>query len=382
MAVRPVLLGLAVLAQLGCGAARPAPPPPLPVEERGPSAVPRVEETRVEARGAGETLIVEAFTASELFAAAATALREGDLGQAIGLYDRLLAGFPDSVLAPLALYNRGLAHDGREEYAAAAEDYRLLVTNHPASRDVTAALFRLGQALEQQADYGGAEPVYARILAERIDLEELSRVEALAHRGRCLYELGRFDEAALALDEAVVRQASGVGISPTAPVFHQAMAQFYLGAIGHERMRRVALPADEARVGIALEEKCGLLLRAQHAYSRTIAIGHPHWASAAAYRIGALYRELWDDLTAAPPPPDLDAMAREIYAEVLRDRIHVLLEKAVTQWERTLKLAARLELNNEWIDRARADLAAIRARLTAECAARQVLGEAGDCGPQ
>ena len=70
----------------------------------------------------------------------------------------------------------------------------------------------------------------------------------------------------------------------------------------------------------------------------------------------------------ADPPADLDEEAREIYLDILRERVRVLLEKAVLQWERTLKLAIRLGLDNEWIERTTRDLDKIREILVIEAA--------------
>jgi hypothetical protein len=134
----------------------------------------------------------------------------------------------------------------------------------------------------------------------------------------------------------------------------------------HDEMRAVELPPDDAILGARLERKAELLLEAQRLYTNVIRIGDPHWAAAAAYRIGALYHHLWKDILAAPPPGDLDEEAREIYLKILRDRIRVLLEKAVLQWERTLKLGRRLRLDNEWVDSTTRDLEELRRELAIE----------------
>ena len=49
-----------------------------------------------------------------------------------------------------------------------------------------------------------------------------------------------------------------------------------------------------------LEEKAGLLLKAQRAYIDTIKYGNARWASAAGFQVGSLYEELYDGLRDRP----------------------------------------------------------------------------------
>ncbi|MDD5310008.1 MAG: tetratricopeptide repeat protein [Deltaproteobacteria bacterium] len=345
---RFVLLSVAALLVVACGGS----PAPGPVIVLDPI---HVKATRDE-----ERIVVDAYDASGLFDRAARELRVGRCEEAIRIYRQLVTEFKESRLAAASLYNAGLCEEQLGRFEKAAASYEDLVASYPDSRDVNDALFRAGGAYERLLAWDKAAAAFDRLLALRKDLAGIDRVEALARKGSALLELGRRAEARLALEDAVTLYRSGRGISATAPVFHFAMAEFKLGEVLHDEMREVLLPAEEAAIEPALKHKCDLLLEAQAAYSKAIEAGHPHWAAAAAYRIGALYRDLWEDLLAAPVPPDLDAEAQDVYREVLRGRIRVLLRKAVAQWERTLKMAVRLGLDNEWVDRTTRDLDAIR----------------------
>jgi tetratricopeptide (TPR) repeat protein len=346
-----LLFALAPLLAAACGGSQ-APGPVIVLDPI------HVRATRDE-----ERLVVDAYDASGLFDRAAAKLRAGRCDEAVGIYRQLVSEFKDSRLAAASLYNAGLCEEQLGRFENAAASYEELVASYPDSRDVNDALFRAGGAYEKLEAWDKAAAAFDRLLVERKDLSGIDRVEALARKGSALLELGRRSEARLALEDATTLYRSGRGISATAPVFHFAMAEFKLGQILHDEMREVLLPAEESAIEPALEHKCDLLLAAQSTYSKAIEAGHPHWAAAAAYRIGALYRDLWEDLLAAPVPPGLDAEAQEIFREVLRGRIRVLLRKAVAQWERTLKMAVRLGLDNEWVDRTNLDLSAIRAAL-------------------
>ena len=362
-------VGLAALLGSACGPRRPSKDPldaPPSAADAGTEAV--LPPIHVRASRDGERLTVDAYDADELFHRATVALRAGRCDRAIELYRRLEEEFSGSDLLEPALYNAGLCHDQLDQHREAAASYRALVDRFPGSRDVTDALFRLAGSLEALEAWDEVIAVLDRLLAERDDLQGVERVEALARKGDALMQIEDVQGARLALGEAVRLYRRGRGITPSDPVFHYSMAQFKLGEIVHRKMRAVELPPDEERLWELLEKKAELLLEAQRLYTKVIRIGHPHWAAAAAYRIGSLYHHLWVDILTADPPADLDEEAREIYLDILRERVCVLLEKAVLQWERTLKLAIRLGLDNEWIERTTRDLDKIREILVIEAA--------------
>jgi|GEM_PF-875863 len=120
------------------------------------------------------------------------------------------------------------------------------------------------------------------------------------------------------------------------------------------------IPLEEL-IGKQLEKKCQLLLRAQVAFLRVIREGHVGWASAAGYKVGTMYEDLYDEMVALPAPEDLTDDQRKLYREVMQDRIHILLTKALQTWEATAQMATRTGANNEWIGKTRASLDRLRA---------------------
>lgn len=332
-----------------------------------PAITPRkIDPIHVVATRDGERLSLDAYDATELFSRGGEQLRTGRCDEAVENYTRLIDEFPDSDLVPLALYNSGLCYDelGRSLEAAAA--YSSLIEKYSQSQDVKDALFRLAGSYENIEAWDYTITVFDRLLEEQKDLKGVERVEALARKGAAMMEVGRENDARWVLEEAVGIFRAGRGVSPSDSIYHYSMAQFKLAQIVHDEMRSVDLPSDEALIEEMLEKKAQLLLDAQRLYTKVIRIGHAHWAAAAAYRIGSLYHQLWKDILFAPAPDDIEGEARKIYYEILSDRIRVLLRKAVVQWERTLKLAVRLGLDNDWIDNTNRDLAKIRKILRVE----------------
>ncbi len=325
-----------------------------------------LEPIHIRAARDGDRINLEAYNADELFEKAGSALRSGRCELALANYQRLVEEFPESGLVPLALYNTGLCNDELGHHEEAAASYARLVGEHPNSDDVTDALFRLAGSYESMEAWENAIPVLDRLLTERTDLRGIERIEALARKGSAMIAIGQSEEARWVLEEATRLYRAGRGLSASDSVFHYSMAQFKLGEIVQNEMRKVPLPSDETLLEDHLERKAQHLLQAQRLYTKVIRIGHPHWAAAAAYRIGSLYHHLWKDMLSAPPPEDLTGEAQEIYFEILRNKVRVLLKKAVLQWERTLKLAVRLGLDNEWIDSTTNDLEEIRKILVIE----------------
>jgi tetratricopeptide (TPR) repeat protein len=341
---------------------------PRPSTRLGPAPdgeVVRLDPVHVTATQDGERVVLDAYDAKELFVRASAALRAESYAEATRLYAAIVAEFPDSDLVPLSLYNQGLCYDAMGRFQDAATAYSTLVERFPDSDDTADALFRLAGSYEALESWDDAVKALDALLA-RPDLGGVERVEVLARKGSALIQIGRPEDARVALEEATRLFRQGRGISPSDSVFYYSMAQFKLGEIVHNEMRAIQLPADETLLAERLEAKAKALLEAQRLYTKVIRIGHAHWAAAAAYRIGALYHHLWKDMLDAPPPSDLTAEESEIYFEILRERTRVLLKKAVLQWERTLKLARRLGLDNEWIDATTKDLEEIRKELAIE----------------
>src|SRR5690606_9439023 len=99
---------------------------------------------------------------------------------------------------------------------------------------------------------------------------------------------------------------------------------------------------------------------------RCIRVGHPEWATASGYRIGELYQKLYEQMTGASVPVDLDADQTAIYLEELRDRVRVLVTKAIDAYEKTLTTAERVGATNPFVNQARAELGRMKALLVEE----------------
>jgi len=324
-----------------------------------------MEPMRVEVVRAGPSPLLESYDATSLFEEAGVLLGARDFDGALALYDRLLTKFPDSRFASAALYNSGLAAEGKGDFVAAAERYKTLAERYPTTRDGRDGLFLLGSVYAELKQWQASAEVFERIVAAR-DLEFQDRIEALARKGLAHYEMGDLDRTERTMREAVAVYQRESQLERLDSGFFAGMAHHYVAVVSHARCQQVPVRLPQAQMAIDLNEKAGLLLQAQNEYIATIRIKDPHWATAAGYQIGALYTQFHDALLAAPIPPELNEEARQIYVEELGKTIRPLIEKAVGVFEKTVLMAERVGVRNDWVERTNGQLDVLRQLLSGE----------------
>jgi TolA-binding protein len=321
-----------------------------PGAQTGPGAPVHLdmEPIKIEATTSdGEVTSIDAFDASELFERAGQALSDKRFDQAVQTYGKLLKEFPESRYVRPTLYNVGLAHIGKKDWAGAVDAFKSLVDRYPSHADAKDSLFQLGACYAEQTNWPASAEVFARIL-ERTDLNGDDRIEAIARRGFAQFNLGDLDAAEKTFRTAMLYKQRIETEERLSTDFYLAFSQYHLGQIFHERFRKAALRLPEAQLDKDLEEKAHLLLTAQRAYIDTIKFGNPGWASAAGFQVGSLYEELYDAFMQVPVPPELDEEARGVYQEELHKKIRILLEKSL-RWQReNLLMIERLGVNTDW----------------------------------
>ncbi|MBI5480021.1 MAG: tetratricopeptide repeat protein [Deltaproteobacteria bacterium] len=153
--------GLAAFAAFvlgGCGAplapaARPAGPRAGAPASQPQAAVTTLvmEPIQVVARMKDGKREYEVFDAAGLFEQAGAHLQARRFEQASATYDRLVREFPDSRYVVPSLYNAGLAHEARRDWAGAVARFKTAADRARSPRDAIDALFHLG-ACYSEAD--------------------------------------------------------------------------------------------------------------------------------------------------------------------------------------------------------------------------------------
>ena len=329
-----------------------------PANPAPPVTTYEMEPVKITAVNGPEGPHLESFDATELFEQAGAALSEKRYDDAVRIYDRLLKEFDDARYKKAAIYNAGLALQGKKEWAAAIERFRILAEQYADTADAKDALFQIGASYAETENWPTSATIFAEIL-ERKDLSADDRIEAMGRRGFAQFKLRDLDAAERTFRSALAFFTQVEKDERLQTDFYLGLVKYHLGQIPHERFRAVPLRLPEKQMSIDMEEKARLLLFAQRQYIEAIKLGNPQWASASGYQVGSLYEEFYDAFIHAPVPPELvgpsasQTEKREIYFDELRKKIRILLEKSVRVHEQNLLMLERLGVDNEWRDKSK-----------------------------
>ena len=97
-----------------------------------------------------------------------------------------------------------------------------------------------------------------------------------------------------------------------------------------------------------LVKKGELEQKAEKIYFEVIDLKNPFFVSAAAYRVGSMYKNFSDELYNLPMPEGLTPDQEDLYRMQLDEYAFPLQEKALTAFKRARQLALDLEAYNEW----------------------------------
>lgn len=306
--------------------------------------------------GPKEELELANLNDEELFALGTSAYAAGDLEKAARCFSRLADVHPESPHRDHALYNAGLALEKLGRYEEALDRFLPLADAEKGVGDALHAAFRVAECYYHLDNYPPAIELLAKI-AERDDIPFQEKLQAKVQKAICMIENGQPDQAEKELRVSLLwyDQRKGTEILDD---YFPSQAQFFLGEIYRLYFEAVELDPDKGEDQLAkdLEYKCELLLSAQGHYLRAIRMGHGKWATAAGFRIGALYENLYDAMLGARVPSEFDDEQKQIYREELRKKVRVLITKAMGIYERTLAAAERIGVDNPFVQRTRQSL--------------------------
>ncbi|MEM7436395.1 MAG: tetratricopeptide repeat protein [Myxococcota bacterium] len=304
------------------------------------------------------------------FGAALAQLHAQECDSAVEGFDRLVVEFPESRYVSASLYNAGLCLQRTSRWDDAADRYERLLHLRPGSQDTKHARFQLAFLYIETKRYRDALEV-AELLEARLDLTSDERSEIMARRAEALLGTGAIEDAARAAEDALVFFRTRSERDRVRDPFFAASASYTYAESIRLRSEAIQIPAAEVEMQHAvLEKRAALLLQAQRSYFDTMRYRDAYWASAAGYRIGAMYDGFWDAVMEAPVPPptrELTVEERKIYDTQYRRRLtelaQPLIRHAIRYWELTLSMVARTGVDSEWTARIQADLERVRARL-------------------
>jgi tetratricopeptide (TPR) repeat protein len=283
----------------------------------------------------GKVKRIEQLDIKELFRLGSQMYQAKRYPVAIRLYKRIIKYFPKHKHIYAAWYNLALAQEDSKQYKQAITAYQAVIKLQPKRANVLLnARFRLAACHNHVKQWKQAFDVYDALLQGNLSTKD--RIDALAYAGRALFHLNQFPQAQPLLRLAVMSYKQ---LSQKGPHYAAAMAQYYWAQIHDKKFRSRSFKLPQKQLKKDLDYKSIHLLKAQKLYFRTIRIRHADWALAALYRIGDMYETMYQSMMKAPIPKDLKAEEIRIYQQLLRDKIKVLLAKALLAYQMNLKLA-------------------------------------------
>ncbi len=307
---------------------------------------------------------VEVYDARDLFDQAGAALDGESWDLALQLYDRLIGEFPSSALVVPALFNAGLAHEGKEDWEGAIARYQRVTRVASRPRDSIEASMRIAAVLAERGAWERSAAALDVVLGNKAASAD-DRLEALARKGYALVEQKSYAAAESALRSAVDRGGKGDRSN-----YFAAMAHFYLAEIPRRQAADVPLRLPDAQLKADLEAKAKLVLLAQERYQATVGLGNVLWATAAGHQMAAMQEDMWRALVGAPVPAQLKKEEAALYVAEVRKLARPYLDRALDIHGKNLELAERYRTESPWSEGSRQ-----RIPVLADLIARENRGE-------
>jgi tetratricopeptide (TPR) repeat protein len=188
---------------------------------------------------------------------------------------------------------------------------------------------QLGQPVEALRRLEALEASHEWMLVDQLKIDLL--------RGVWLLESGERKPGLKALKVAL-RDAP-----PDEVAFYQAKARATLARVLCEDAAALPLDGSEKKAKKNIEKRAELIATAEKQVVGAIQLQEPEWALDGLLTLGRAYERIGDDMLAMPVPKSIDTPERrQMYDELLNDRVEVLYVKATKYYEKGLDLAVRL----------------------------------------
>jgi tetratricopeptide (TPR) repeat protein len=281
---------------------------------------------------------------ADLFRLANEAAKAGNTKDAIARYRQIVSEFPDSLYAPISLFNVAALQDGQGDPSATIATLRDLIAAYPTSRESIEGHLYIAALHSEKQQWPEALTTLDQVLA-RPHLTYADRVEGHARRGYVLLEQKRYDDADLALTAAVGEWRKAPRIDET---YYIAMATYYAGEIAHRKFLEAPIRQPDDVLYADLETKRVLAVKAYDKWKASLGHSHAYWGTAAGYQMSHIFFELWETTVKAPYPSKMAPAARDQYVIEVHDRMRPHLKKALDGHRMNLELAKAYGVDTQW----------------------------------
>lgn len=291
-----------------------------------------------------DTSCCTSVASADLFRMANEAAKDGRTESAIQQYRQLIHEFPESLYAPIALFNIAAIYDGRADLDQTIATLRELVQTYPQAREsIEGHLFIVALQADKKL-WIDALATIEQVLA-RQNLTYADRIEAYARKGYVLLEQKQFDAADTALAAAIAEWRKAPRIEDP---YYIAMAHYYRGELLHQKFLEARVrPGDDEMVA-DLEAKRVLAVQAYDRWRESLAFKHAYWATASGYQMSQIFVELWEAHVKAPYPKRVAPEARKTYVIEVHERVKEHLAKALEGHRMNVELAKAYGVDTAW----------------------------------
>jgi len=284
------------------------------------------------------------IASADLFKQANEAARAHRPREAIATYRQLVAEFPDSQFAPVALFDIAAVFDAQGDLTATITTLDELVANYPASRESIEGHLYIAALQTDHHQWAVAASTLAAVLA-RPGLAFSDRIEAFARKGYVELEQHQYDAADASLAAAIAAWRAAPRI---ADPYYIAMAYYYRGELMHRRFTELRVRRDDDDLVADLEAKRVLAAKAYDRWRDSLGFKQAYWATASGYQMSQIFVELWQAHVEAPYPHRIDVATRPAYVADVHARVRGDLEKALEGHRMNVELARAYGVTTPW----------------------------------
>ncbi len=285
----------------------------------------------------------EVVATADLFRAAGEASKTSPK-DAIARYRQIVTEFPESLYAPVSLFNIAAILDSQGDPTGTISTLRELVAAYPNARESIDGHLYIAALEAEKLQWTDAVATLDAALV-RPNLSYADRVEAHARRGHALMELHRYDDADLALTAAIGEWRKAPRIDDP---YYIAMAAYYAGEVAHRKFTEAPVRLPDDVMVADLETKRVLAVQAYDRWKASLGYNHAYWGTAAGYQMSQIFVELWEVTVKAPYPTKLSPAKHQEYVIEVHERVRPHLAKALAGHRANLELAKAYGVETSW----------------------------------
>lgn len=295
-------------------------------------------------KGVGGDSEMTSVASADLFRQANEAAKAGSSKDAIARYRHLISEFPESIYAPVSMFNIAAIYDGQGDATSTITTLRELVKTYPNARESVEGHLYIAALQAETKQFAAAEQTLDEALA-RTNLTYADRVEAFARKGYVQLEQKKYDPADASFVAAIADWRRAPNIDDP---YYIAMAHFYRGELAHRKFAEAPIRLPDAQLHADLETKRVLAVQAYDRWKESLGFKHAYWATASGYNMSQIFVELWEVTVKAPYPTKLAPSERPKYVAEVHDRVREHLEKALEGHRMNVELAKAFGVETSW----------------------------------